>query len=439
MFRDGTIPSYGNNDVTSADLLPPRCDSRGPNDSTSSSHHLTSPSCEKKPRVDLGLINSSKRDGLQNTNLFSRGHSRSVSPPSNSSRHLQNGCYSPESNIPGNNVMSHLDGLSLATHIQQMYRQQLAAASQILAANKIAANAAMESNEDGREITPNAFAAAAMSNLFALDPAFKAFLNENEDREEKFADADDPTNDLNEDNGSFEDDAENEKEADLKNHTNGGVSPPRIRIGNSSPFNKFFEEKDSDSVNPNIAATNGRSNNNEKSNKGLDQDFLNKDATVKSSMPTIITDIESSSGYDDEVFPAENSSHTNSVITETSNQNLLKTSNLNRPNVVFNEKKNERSISENIKEPVNLPSSFEEEKRNCSETFANYPGSNSMSPIPGTSKCSTAWTQFLPEDEEMNEPMGSLTNENNIGQQSRNNVYGESSENNSSSNCQEVQ
>ena len=58
-----------------------------------------------------------------------------------------------------------------------------AAATQILAANKMAANATMENNDNGRDMNSNAFTAAAMSNLFALDPAFKAFLNENDCRD----------------------------------------------------------------------------------------------------------------------------------------------------------------------------------------------------------------------------------------------------------------
>ena len=146
VFRDGTIPSYGNNDLNSSDMLPPtsRCDSRGANDSTTPSHHMSGPSIEKKPRIDLGLGHSSKSDGLPSTNLFSRTHSRSVSPPSNFGRRLQNGCYSPDTNILGSNVINPLEGISLATHIQQMYRQQLAAASQILAVNKMARGDSVE-------------------------------------------------------------------------------------------------------------------------------------------------------------------------------------------------------------------------------------------------------------------------------------------------------
>merc|ERR1712098_787502 len=113
----------------------------------------------------------------------------------------------------------------------------------------------------------NALAAAAMSNLLALDPAFKAFLNENEDREEKFADADDSPNDLNEENCSFDDDVGNEEGSNTKESQNGGVSPPRIRLGKSSFFNKSFDAEESD--NPEDAITSVRASNEEKPNKEI--------------------------------------------------------------------------------------------------------------------------------------------------------------------------
>ena len=439
VFRDGTIPSYGNSDVNPSDMLPPpsRCDSRGSNEPSSSTHHLSSPSCEKKPRIDLGLGLSSKNERLLSSKLFSRGHSRSVSPPSNLNRHLQNGCYSPENNIPGNNIMSPLEGFSLATHIQQMYRQQLAAASQIFAANKMAANAGIENNEDSRDLNSNALAAAAMSNLLALDPAFKAFLNENEDREEKFADADDSPNDLIEENCSFEDDVGNVEGDNMKEDQNGGVSPPRIRIGKSLFFDKSFSAEESD--NPEDAITSGKASNEEKRNiqnmvpKSLRGSILRQDSSEQAS-PLIIT--SKRNGSDEDVNSAsseKNAPHLNDTINESSIESFHKVENINRPTSFCNDKPRKQSISEKPIETSSLPMKCAEEP-NHSEEFPNFSETLSISPIPGTSRCSSSWSSFLTETKENSGSTENLENENEI----RNNSYGENPESNQPPNYQEV-
>ena len=443
VFRDGTIPSYGNNDVNPSDMLPPpsRCDSRGSNEPSSSAHHLSSPSCEKKPRIDLGLGLSNKSERLLSSKLFSRGHSRSVSPPSNLNRHLQNGCYSPENNIPGNNMMSPLEGFSLATHIQQMYRQQLAAASQIFAANKMAANAAIENNEDSRDLNSNAFAAAAMSNLLALDPAFKAFLNENEDREEKFADADDSPNDLNEENCSFEDDVGNIEGANAKENQNGGVSPPRIRIGKSSFFNKSFSAEEPD--NPEDAITREKSNDEEKPNKenvgphSLGESIWRHDCSEQVSPPIITVKQNRSDENEDVASSRKDEPHLNDIINESSMDSFHKIKSLNRPSLFCNEKPRKNGISENPKDSLSLPMKCTEEP-NYSEEFPNFSETLSISPIPGTSRCSNSMTSFLTETKETSGSEENLENENEIRITGRNNSYGENPESNQPANYQEV-
>ena len=443
VFRDGTIPSYGNNDVNPSDMLPPpsRCDSRGSNEPSSSTHHISSPSCEKKPRIDLGLGLSTKNERLLSSKLFSRGHSRSVSPPSNLNRHLQNGCYSPENNIPGNNIMSPLEGFSLATHIQQMYRQQLAAASQIFAANKMAANAAIENNEDSRDLNSNAFAAAAMSNLLALDPAFKAFLSENEDREEKFADADDSANDLNEENCSFEDDVANVEVCNVKENQNGGVSPPRIRLSKSSFFNKSFNGEESD--NPEDAITSVEATNDEKPNKenmvpqSLGERIWRQDSSEQVSPPIVTSKQNGSNDVENIASSKKNEPHLNDIINESSMESFHKVENLNRPSLFCNEKPKKQSKSDSPKETSSLPMKCTEEP-NYLEEFPNFSQTLSVSPIPGTSRCSDSWTSFLTESKETTGSAENLGNENEIRNTGRNNSYGETPESNQPANYQKV-
>ena len=74
-----------------------------------------------------------------------------------------------------------------------------------------------------------------------------------------------------------------------------------------------------------------------------------------------------------------------------------------------------------------------------SEEFTNDLESHSMSPIPGTSRCSNSWTEFLPETEKLSGTIGNSRNENSVRKISKNNSFGETSENSKPANYQEVQ
>ena len=222
MFRDGTIPSFGNVDL-GAEMLPPpsRCESRGQSDSMFATRQNA---FVKKNRTDTEIGNTSKLEIPRLDTMLSRMSSQSVSPPSNINGIQRNGRISTEDNLQGSSPINPFDGMTIANQLQQMYRQQLAAASQILVANKMAANSSMSSSEGSSNLASAAFTAAAMTNLLSLDPAFKAFINDKEDIDEKFADADGA------DAESQDTDSLSGEDAKAEDEMNGGISSSVMKI-----------------------------------------------------------------------------------------------------------------------------------------------------------------------------------------------------------------
>ena len=110
---------------------------------------------------------------------------------------------------------------------------------------------------------------------------------------------------------------------------------------------------------------------------------------------------------------------------------------LNRPSLLCNEKPKKQSKSESPKETTSLPMKCTEEP-NYSEEFPNFSQTLSVSPIPGTSRCSNSWTSFLTESKETTGSTENLGNENEIRNTGRNNSYGENPESNQPPNYQEV-
>ena len=225
MFRDGTIPSYGNVDL-GAEMLPPpsRCESRGQSDNMFATRQGGNPAFVKKNRTDTEIGNTSKLEIPHLDTMLSRMSSQSVSPPSNINGIQRNGRMSTEDNLQGSSPINPFDGMTIANQLQQMYRQQLAAASQILVANKMAANSSMSSSEGSSNLASAAFTAAAMTNLLSLDPAFKAFINDKEDIDEKFADADGA------DAESQDTDSLSGEDAKAEDEMNGGISSSVIKF-----------------------------------------------------------------------------------------------------------------------------------------------------------------------------------------------------------------
>lgn len=447
VFRDGTIPSYGNGD-SSTDMLPPpsRCDSSGQSDTTLSQHHLSSPPFEKKPRLDAGINNGSKPDMFTNGGLFPRENSRSVSPPSNMNRHQRTESFSPHNNVPGNSVMNHLEGISLATQLQQMYRQQLAAASQILVANKMAANAAMANCEGGNDLTSAALTAAAMSNILALDPAFKALMNENDDREEKFADADDSNNEYNDTDSTYGDDKATENLEDtFKNKTNGGVSPPRIQLGKSSNNNKplrLQEKRDSDSNNATENEKNCKTNKEGLVNQDLlssMKDPLDNETTEPSLALSFGSNVGNIRMSDNGSSHNEDATNLNDMNTDASVKHFLKKGKVNGQESFSTEDFVETNNDCVLKETSSLPAKLNNSDASKAELNTSLE-TNEMSPIPGTSGKSDSWRHFLPADDEDNEEEGNIESKDNKKSDVSNNQYGEIQfESNASANFQEVQ
>ena len=225
MFRDGTIPSFGNVDL-GAEMLPPpsRCESRGQSDNMFATRQGVNPTFVKKNRTDTEIGNTSKLEIPRLDTMLSRMSSQSVSPPSNINGIQRNGRISTEDNLQGSSPINPFDGMTIANQLQQMYRQQLAAASQILVANKMAANSSMSSSEGSSNLASAAFTAAAMTNLLSLDPSFKAFINDKEDIDEKFADADGA------DAESQDTDSLSGEDAKAEDEMNGGISSSITKI-----------------------------------------------------------------------------------------------------------------------------------------------------------------------------------------------------------------
>ena len=450
VFRDGTIPSYGNGD-SSTDMLPPppRCDSSGQSDTTLSQHHLSSPPFEKKPRLDAGMNNDSKPDMFTNGGLFPRETSRSVSPPSNMNRHQRNGSFSLHNNVPGNSVINHLEGISLASQLQQMYRQQLAAASQILVANKMAANAAMANCEGGSDLTSAAITAAAMSNILALDPAFKALMNENDDREDKFADADDSNNEYNETDSTYGDDKGDETlEETFRNKMNGGVSPPRIQLGKSSNNHKSLrlqENRDSDIPISNNATEN--ENPCKTDNEGpVNKDFLSSmddpidnEPTEPSFALTFGSNVGNIKRIDNGSPHKEDVTNPCDISSDASVRHFLKKDKVNGQDFFSTENFGEPNNACVLEETSSLPAKYNNSE---SSKAALNPSSetNQRSPIPGTSGKSDCWRHFHPADDEGKEEEGTMETRDNKKSDVSKNQYGEMQlENNASANFQEVQ
>ena len=443
VFRDGTIPSYGNAEG-GAEILPPTVSNNTSSDQILPPHP-PSPSFEKRNVVNNTAANSSKSNMLNLGSLFSRGHSRSVSPPSNMTRQQRSGSFSPDNNESSNPLINHFDGISLATQLQQMYRQQLAAASQILAANKMAANAVMANNERGNDFTSAAFTAAAMQSMLAMDPAFKTFINEHDDVDDKFADADDAnvedTSNVDNDVNSPKTDDQDEEDTEVANNTNGGVSPPR------------FDQNDSPNKLKTISNETGEATSTPNSPKDLasedtafeiqnptvkhvsTSDYGMFDCELKGATPSVFADKFKFGDLSSPVSISNKSTTFNKYPFDVFPRDVSKATNLINRKPFPNDESKSASATHLVDEAIISPTKHKHSGSPKLSTFAS--GEKVISPLPGPSDSSSSWSLPILDGNTVNHD--NLVNRKELSKQTSNQHNNSGFEKNSTTTYQKVQ